>query len=166
MTKLVVTDEDRQEAARLKALGYRRTSNRYGMLSRIDRPDWLTVLAIHMRRSPATFYVPGQDHPEGSWCDHYRRVLSKDKIEVSQAISRLVPSSDHDPIGYIGSEEERAEPLTALYGLPPEVLREAVTTIIIEANLTQRINGMEWKVDGFRQLADALHSLAKTKEAS
>ena len=86
---------------RLTAMGYRRTSNKCGMLSRIDRPDWIQVLAVHLRRAPADFYVPGEDKPTGSWCDFYRRVLSKDTIEIDPNLARQVPTSGHDPIGYV-----------------------------------------------------------------
>lgn len=106
MTKPAATDEHKAEAARLKALGYRRTSNRYRMLSRIDRPDWLLALAEHLRRSPASLYIPDKSHPDGMWCDYYRRVLSKDTIEVSPEVCHLVGSSDHDTIGYVIPEGE------------------------------------------------------------
>jgi hypothetical protein len=85
----------------LAAMGYRRTSNKYGMLSRIDRADWIEVLAAHLRRAPADFYIPGEKFPAANWCDFYRRVLSKDTIEIDPNKAREVPSSSYDPIGFV-----------------------------------------------------------------
>lgn len=93
---------DAETAADLIAKGYRRTSNKYRTVSRIDRPDWLNVLAINLHRAPADFYVPGESSPCGGWCDYYRRVISKDKIEVSPEVYALIPGSGHDPVGYLG----------------------------------------------------------------
>lgn len=89
-------------AEQLIARGYRRTSNKYRIVSRIDRPDWIAVLAEEMRRAPADFYVPGEPDPAGNWCDYYRRVLSKDKIEgVPHEVFCRIPSSDWDSAGYV-----------------------------------------------------------------
>lgn len=91
----------------LIARGYRKVSNKYGRLSRIDRPDWLHLLAVHLGRAPADFYVPGAEKPAGNWCDYYRRVLSKDKVDIDPQLARKAPSSDWDDIGYV--ELEAAE---------------------------------------------------------
>ena len=96
------TDENRAEAARLVAMGYRRTSNSARMVSRIDRPDWVVFLARQMRRAPADFYVPGEPHPAANWCDHYRRVYSSDKVrDLKPEVFRLIPGSDWDACGYV-----------------------------------------------------------------
>lgn len=104
------TDEDRKEAERLRALGYRRTSSKHKLLSRIDRADWVTVLAAHLRRAPADLYILSQnlgagytmsDTPSGQWCDYYRRVLSNDSVEVSRAVATLVGGSSFDDCGYV-----------------------------------------------------------------
>lgn len=90
------------QMAVLKARGYRRVSNKHGMLARVDRPDWVEVLARHLKRSPAELYVPGEPEPAAHWADYYRRVLSGDRVDVEPpALARLVPSSDHDPVGYV-----------------------------------------------------------------
>lgn len=99
--KPIPTAEEIAEAQRLMALGYRRTSWGHRLVSRIDRPDWLMVLAKELRRAPADFYVPGEPQPAGSWCDHYRRVCSKDNITVSKGVIGLVDGSGFDPIGYV-----------------------------------------------------------------
>lgn len=91
-----------QHMAQLTARGYRRVSNAHGMLARVDREDWIVVLAKHMGRSPAEFYVPGAKEPEACWADFYRRVLSRDQVHVEPAgLARFVPSSCHDPVGYV-----------------------------------------------------------------
>lgn len=96
-----MTEQQKLTADELIALGYRRTSNKYRIVSRIDRPDWVTVLAVHCRRAPADFYQIGASDPEGNWCDYYRRVLSKDKIEgVDPEVFRAVPSSAWDNCGF------------------------------------------------------------------
>lgn len=92
-------------AEELIALGYRRTSNKHKMISRIDRPDWLIVLAKNLRRSPAEFYVPGEREPAATWCDHYRRVHSKDTLEVEEAVFRAIPGSGYDNCGYVDPEK-------------------------------------------------------------
>lgn len=85
----------------LAARGYRRTSGKHCILSRIDRPDWVDVLARALRRSPAEFYEPGESTPSGRWCDSYRRCHSDDKITVSPVIAKLVPGSSFDATGYV-----------------------------------------------------------------
>lgn len=82
--------------------GYRKVSNRFGMLSRIDRPDWIEVLARHLHRSPAELYVPGKpERPSAHWCDYYRRVLSTDTVTIDPALARHIPNSNHDPVGFV-----------------------------------------------------------------
>jgi len=77
----------------LIARGYRRTSNKHRMLSRIDRPDWWEVLTEHLHRIP-----PG---PRSQWPDFYRRVLSNDTVIALAYVARQVPTSGHDPVEYV-----------------------------------------------------------------
>lgn len=74
------------DAERLMALGYRRTSNRHGMVSRVDRPDWKEWLAA-------------KGYPVDA--DWYRRVCSKDTFEIGQAKARRVKSSSNDTTGFV-----------------------------------------------------------------
>lgn len=83
--------------------GYRRTSNKFCILARIDREDWLEFMA--------------DEHPnmmrmdQASLADFYRRVYSKDK--VTSPASRDVPSSNHDPVGYVeleGDQHDESNP--------------------------------------------------------
>lgn len=80
-------------AEELTALGYRRVSNKFGMIARIDRSDWL---AFMLERQPNW-----KNSPTSMIADHYRRVISKDVLVVDQDIARRVPTSCHDPVGYI-----------------------------------------------------------------
>lgn len=85
------------DVEKLIASGYARTSNRYKMVSRLDRPDWKE----HMAAS----------HPDGmDWvnrlgdrnaADWYRRCLSKDNIEgISPSQFKKFPPSDSGPTKY------------------------------------------------------------------
>lgn len=84
----------------LVALGYRKTSNAYCMVSRIDRPDWLRVIAASMGRSVMDFRNE-DGNIRGSWADYYRHNHTKDSLVVSADIIQSFPTSDFDPIGYI-----------------------------------------------------------------
>lgn len=108
MVDHILTPERQTYVDGLIAQGYRRTSNRYGMVSRIDRPDWIEVLAAHLRRSPAELYVPGEpDTPSASWMDYYRRVLSEDTLEIDPNEARRIPNSNWDPCGYTPKEGDQ-----------------------------------------------------------
>lgn len=89
-------------AEELTARGYRRTSNAHGLISRIDREDWLEVLAQKMRRAPADFIVrDGGGRVSGLWCDFYRRCYSADTHTVDAQRIVKIPSSGHDQVGYV-----------------------------------------------------------------
>lgn len=81
----------------LVAMGYKRVSNAYGLVARIDREDWLDVLARSMPgRCVADFLVvAGRDagKPSELWANHYRRVYSKDWHTVLEADIRKFPPS-------------------------------------------------------------------------
>lgn len=103
-------------ARELTLRGYRRVSNRHRMVSRIDRPDWVEVLAKKLHRSPAELYLPdGRISP--SWCDFYRRVHSKDTLVVSQEVYRQIPSSGWDGVGYVPARRPRKPRLVKVCGI-------------------------------------------------
>lgn len=79
-------------AGELAKKGYRRTSNAYCMVSRIDRPDWLTVMATAMHTCVANFYKTDGSGVPNNWKDHYVRVHSKDTLTVHPDIVRKIPS--------------------------------------------------------------------------
>jgi len=89
-----------EQVYELIAMGYRRVSNKFGMIARIDRKDWQQFLADEG-------YYLGANH-EGNMADTYRRVYSQDKKDVPLEVSQRIPSSNHDTCGYvqIGPEEE------------------------------------------------------------
>lgn len=87
----------KQEAAKLIKQGYCKVSNHYGMVSRLDRPDWKEHMAKGHPRGLE--WVDGMDL--GGAEDFYRRVHSKDNLEfVDREVSALIPSSNHEVTGY------------------------------------------------------------------
>lgn len=63
--------------------GYRFVSRKWGMVSRIDRPDWKEHMAIShspwsLEEGLEWVALIGEEGAE----DHYRRVYSKDTIEI------------------------------------------------------------------------------------
>jgi hypothetical protein len=85
--------------------GYRRVSNKFCMLSRIDRSDW--------REHLAELHAPWDPLGQGKeWAalpfaeDWYRRCVSKDVITVSSSVSRLVDTSGHDRIGFVPKDTQ------------------------------------------------------------
>lgn len=73
--------------------GYRRTSCKYGTISRIDRPDWQALLERERRRD-LTF--GNGDHE-----DFWRRCRSHDTMDFGDSLPRNFPSSCGDSCGYI-----------------------------------------------------------------
>lgn len=74
-------------AAQLTAAGYRRVSNSYRCVARIDRPDWKDVLAKYLCTTPDK--LSGNGHE-----DSYRRIFAEDAIyDVPQHIYRKIPAS-------------------------------------------------------------------------
>jgi hypothetical protein len=62
--------------------GYRKTSNAYCLVSKIDRDDWVEFLAKERRCSVAHFYNVDGSGISDSHRDYYVRVHSKDKQTV------------------------------------------------------------------------------------
>lgn len=83
LTAMVVADELIQK-------GYRRTSNAYCMVARIDREDWLTVLAKERRCSVADFYNVDGSGVSDNHRDFYVRSHSKDKLTVAPEVIKLI----------------------------------------------------------------------------
>jgi hypothetical protein len=79
-------------AGELMNKGYRRTSNAYCMVARIDREDWLDVLARERHCSRADFYNVDGSGVSDQHRDYYVRCHSKDKLTVHPAIIRLIKS--------------------------------------------------------------------------
>lgn len=76
----------------LTMLGYCKVSTKYRIISRIDKPEWLTVLRDAGVLSP--LYL---DRQLPSIADHYRRVYSKCTIEgVPPEIFQQLPTSCHN----------------------------------------------------------------------
>lgn len=77
-------------ATELMEKGYRRTSNAYCHVSRIDRDDWVEVLARERRCSVAHFYNVDGSGISDSHRDHYVRCFSKDTHTVAPEVIRFV----------------------------------------------------------------------------
>lgn len=69
-------------AKHLTDKGYRKTSNAYCIVSRIDNEDWLDILAKSRRCSRADFYNVDGSGIGDQHRDYYIRVYSKDKLTV------------------------------------------------------------------------------------
>ncbi|KVR21647.1 hypothetical protein WK13_34480 [Burkholderia ubonensis] len=88
------------EVQRLKAQGYCRTSNKWGLLSRIDRPDWQQHMAER--------HCPWSAEQGMKWVrglgkdaeDQYRRVYSQDSITVPRDVAKQFPPSGGTVTGY------------------------------------------------------------------
>lgn len=72
--------------------GYRRVSNAYCRVARIDREDWLDVLAKERHCSRADFYNVDGSGIGDQHRDHYIRCYSNDFLTVAPEILRHVPS--------------------------------------------------------------------------
>lgn len=90
--------------------GYRRTSRRYGLVSRIDRLDWRDKVIECTHQTPKTL----ASSPPGMWEDFYRRTLSNDKLELGPTLGLKFPPSRWDAVGYVekaktncGKDEEQ-----------------------------------------------------------
>ncbi len=125
----------------LVALGYRRTSRKYGIISRVDRPDWKEFLA-----RKGMLIGPGR---EGNGADHYRACYSKDKIELGTEFAYLaleVPTSGHDAVGFI-PKNQLEQHLAAAYQALCATCGRMRTTVEVRDNGTNfhtlMINGAD-----------------------
>ena len=102
----MTTHEHAALALELASQGYRRTSNRHRMVSRIDREDWKEYMAL--QHAPWDAKRGTTDGPDWVKClgpaaaaDFYRRVHSMDSLEgLDPAVFKLIPGSSNDPCGY------------------------------------------------------------------
>jgi hypothetical protein len=102
--KITITEQHRIEANAYMEKGYRRISNKYCHISRVDREDWKELVAKRFcswdikkglelveRRKPCSGF--------------YRSVLSEDILTVAPEIMALIDPSTHDPVEFINIEE-------------------------------------------------------------
>lgn len=95
-------------AKELIAQGYRRISNAFCHLSRVDREDWKEYMA--KKHSPWSTeeglrWVELLVESESA-TDMYRRGYSKDVIIVPQEIYKQIPGSNWDDTGYVKINKE------------------------------------------------------------
>jgi hypothetical protein len=89
-----VTDEDSTTAKSVEELiqlGYRRVSNAYCEVARIDREDWLDFMAEEIRCCVADFYNKDGSGVANNWKDHYIRCFSNDVLCVGPSKIRQIP---------------------------------------------------------------------------
>lgn len=90
------TDPDEFEsiffAKQLIDAGYRKVSSAYCRIARIDRDDWIEVLATQMHCAPADFYNRDGSGVSNRQRDYYIRSLSRDILTVAPAIIRKIPT--------------------------------------------------------------------------
>ena len=72
--------------------GYRKTSNAYCIVSRIDRDDWIDVMAKERFCSRADFYNVDGSGVGDQHRDFYVRTHSKDKLTVHPSVLKLMKS--------------------------------------------------------------------------
>lgn len=72
--------------------GYRKTSNAYCRVARIDREDWVKVLAKERFCSVADFYNVDGSGIGDQHRDYYIRTHSKDELTVHPLILRKIPA--------------------------------------------------------------------------
>lgn len=106
------------EAERLVRSGYRQTSSRFRLASRIDRPDWKEHMASKHAPWCAEEGMRWVELLGASAADHYRRVYSRDQIEVTEFdLKRMrewaqkVPDVYYDVIPRSPKFEGAGEPL-------------------------------------------------------
>lgn len=78
------------KAGELTQKGYRKVSNKYQMVARIDREDWLDILAKKLNCCRADFYKLDGTGISDTWKDHYVRVHSQDRLTVGPEIYKLM----------------------------------------------------------------------------
>lgn len=121
MSKRNVVSNTNRTAYELKALGYCRVSTASSTVARIDRPDWVEVMARALNRAPADFYIPGTDSVAANWCDYYRRTLSTDKLSPSREVFQTLPASFGTAVGYVRSDGD----INPEYKTPAALWRES-----------------------------------------
>lgn len=108
------------------AKGYRVTSNRHCIISRIDREDW-----VHHLKECTGIDTVDDTILEEHWCDYYRRCISKDNLTVDQHVCRLIPNSSYDTTGFVRMWKPRAKRRT-LFEQVSEELKKYVDQEIRE----------------------------------
>jgi hypothetical protein len=94
--------KEQEEAQKLMSLGYRVTSRKHTTLSRVDKSDWKEVMAkshcpYDIEEGRAWVNVLSEREAE----DFYRRVISKDRVKVSEETMKLIENSNSAITGYI-----------------------------------------------------------------
>lgn len=103
----VAVDKDLVE--KMISQGYRKTSGKFGIVSRIDRADWKSFLAFEhtpwdVEQGMAWVECLGDQSAE----DHYRRCYSPDQQELGRYMAHNFPTSGQcEPVGYLYKEGDK-----------------------------------------------------------
>ena len=81
--------------------GYRRTSCRFGSISRVDRPDWREYMARKHAPWDINEGIAWVDSLGNRAGDFYRRVLSKDHKDVGPEYAKFFPSSGKCDVDWV-----------------------------------------------------------------
>ncbi len=81
--------------------GYRRTSRKFGTISRVDRPDWREYMAKEHAPWNIEEGLEWVETLGDSAGDYYRRVLSKDHKEIGQEYAKFFPSSSDRDVDWV-----------------------------------------------------------------
>jgi hypothetical protein len=79
-------------AGELMEKGYRKVSNAYCRIARIEREDWVQELAKKLNCAPADFYKLDGSGISDRWRDHYVRSHSQDVLVVHPDILKHMKS--------------------------------------------------------------------------
>lgn len=70
--------------------GYIGISNKFKHIGKVDRKDWLTVIAKDMGCPLAFYYNLDGSGLDPQWEEHYIRCYSKDILTVSEEVYKIV----------------------------------------------------------------------------
>lgn len=133
----------------LVSKGYRRVSNSYKTVARVDRPDWVQFMYAEVFKHRANCVGQLLDFYAGrvlqgfttdsvlkeaqQAADHYRRCYSKDKIDdVPSEVFKLIPSSNWDETGYIEVSDGLVNISKPLYGDDPAIRDQKIVETLKE----------------------------------
>lgn len=101
-------------------MGYRRVSNSSCTVARVDKPDWQKDI---FEINPAILLS------DDGGADHYRRAISEDKIKLEDAVYKMIPGSNHDPVGFIDEDGNDVRSKVVLLA-PDEVVIKAENSTV------------------------------------
>ena len=111
-------------AGELEEVGYRRISKKLMIVARIDREDWIEVLAKHYDLPFNNMLKKVLEQP-GFFEDVYRREFSRDRLYVGKITCRTIPGSVDCTVGYIEKKSDAVPEGASRTPLPPREKKPA-----------------------------------------